>query len=451
VNAPNEGLRKDRLSDTPDGLRFVRELESRRFVRFGGIAIAIGLAVFVIWAAIAPLDEGVPSSAVVTVSSKRKTIQHSHGGIVEQILVKDGDEVRADQVLMKLNEVQARSQLEVAQSQYLIALAVESRLSAERDGQPALRFPALLVKSAADIRAKEAMALQTRLFSSRRGALQSELGALRESFAGLEEQILGTAALEASKKIQTDLISRELNSIRGLVEEGHVPRTKMYELERSEASLSGSRSEDLATIAKARNGIAEIKLKIVQRQHEYQKEVETQLTEVQKDTTSLRDKIVALEDELARTVVKAPTDGYVVALQVHTLGGVVQAGAALMDIVPKGETLVLEAQIASNLIDKVRPGLPATIRFSALRQSITPLAEGKVVTVAADRQVDQKTNFSYYPAIISIDADSLNRLGDHLLQPGMSAEVIIKTGERTFFNYLLKPLTDRVATSLKEQ
>lgn len=387
----------------------VVETDPNKSIRFGMWVLLLGFGGFLIWALFAPLDAGVPAPGVVSVESQRKTVQHLTGGIVEKILVKEGDAVKAGQVLVVLNPVQAKAQLGIVRSQYLSARAMESRLLAEYEGKSAIGFHADLMAEKDDPAVAEIMEVQSRLFTTRRLSQQKEVAVLRESAAALETQLEG---------------------MRELAKEGYVPRNKMLDMERS---------------------YAEIRLRILQQEQEYRKQVETQLGDVQKEVAAQHSRLLAVQDELARTEVRAPTEGVVVGLAVHTIGGVITPGGRIMDIIPQGEPLIVEAQVSPHLIDRVKPGLEAELRFTAFNQSSTPVINGTVSTVSADSLTDPATHQSYYSARITVSQKELQRLGANQIQPGMPVEVIMKTGSRTLMNYLLKPLVDRFAISLKER
>ena len=260
-------------------------------------------------------------------ASNRKTIQHLTGGIVDAIEVKEGQAVKKDQVLVRLNPTTANAQLGIVQSQYLSAQATTDRLTAERDGKSEITFsPALTEKFASDSRAKEAMALQTQLFTSRRAALQAELGMLRENSQGTQEQLKGLESLKQSREQQLSFVNEELKGVRDMAAQGYVPRNRMLQLERTVSEISGQLAENIANIGRTKNALSELKLRMLQRQKEYQKEVETQLTELQKETRAQADRLAALEYEMANTQIKSPIDGVVVGINVHTVGGVIQPG-----------------------------------------------------------------------------------------------------------------------------
>lgn len=430
------------------------QTDERPIIRFGLLTLSIGFGGFLLWAALAPLDEGVPGTGVVSVDTKRKTIQHLRGGIVEALEVREGDRVKVGDVLLRLNDTEVRAQLDIAQGQYWTVKAVESRLLAERDQRSQVSFPVDMIEAAKkDPRAAEAMRVQGQLFSARRAALISELGTMDESINGLNEQIRGLQSVEVGKKTQIALLEKEAASLRGLVEEGFVPRNKLYELERTLADISGTRGSDLASIARAQAGINEMKLRKLQRQQDFRKEIEIQMTDTQREVGTQSDRLLALKEEFERTVIKAPTDGYVVGLEAHTVGGVIRPGDRIMDIVPEGDVLIVEAQLPVNLIDKVHAGQLANMHLQIiLGGGVQPSIEGKVVKVSADRLTDQRTGAPYYLARIQITEKGEAELHKYKITPqaGMQADVVIITGERTVLQYLLRPLFARLSSGMKE-
>ncbi|CUA83308.1 type I secretion membrane fusion protein, HlyD family [Gulbenkiania indica] len=427
------------------------DTDDKSISRWGMRVLLVGFGGFVLWAALAPLDEGVTANGTVIVASNRQTVQHLTGGIVDSILVEEGQPVKKGQPLVRLNDTQARAQLGMTLTQYISAKAVEDRLISERDNRPAVTFSPDLEKLAEDPRVREAKALQTQLFNTRRAALQSELGILRENLQGLSAQLSGYQALRESRQAQSRWITEELKGVRDLAQEGYVPKNRLYQLERSAAEANGALADTIANIGRTQNGISEVKMRLVARQQEYQKEVESQLTDIQKEATALADKLNALRYETSNTVIRAPMDGYVVGLKVHTVGGVVQGGQPLMDVVPHNEPLIIEAMVDPSMSAKVKPGMPVDITFPALNQHTTPVIPGEVQTFSADRLVDQKTGAPYFLAQVKVTSEGMKLIGKQQIRPGMPAAVVMKAGERTFLEYLLKPLKDRMALSFKEE
>ncbi|MEN9984988.1 MAG: hypothetical protein RI925_490 [Pseudomonadota bacterium] len=428
------------------------DVDAHSPARWGMMVLGIGFGGFLLWAAFAPLDAGVSSQGTVKVASNRKTIQHLTGGIVDAIEVKEGQAVKKNQVLVRLNPTNANAQLGIVQAQYLSAQSSADRLAAERDGKPTITFSSMLTeKFAGDSRAKEAMALQTQLFTSRRAALQAELGMLRENSQGTQEQLKGLESLKQSREQQLAFVNEELKGVRDMAAQGYVPRNRMLQLERTVSEISGQLAETIANIGRTKNALSELKLRMLQREKEYQKEVETQLNEVQKEARAQADRLAALEYEMANTQIKSPIDGVVVGINMHTVGGVIQPGFHIMDVVPQNEPMIVETKVATNLIDKVHPGLPVDLSFPAFSHAHTPNVPGVVDTVGADVLTDEVTRMPYYSVQVKVTADGMKTLGSLQIRPGMPAAVVVKTGERTMLNYLVKPMIDRVSGAFKEE
>ncbi|MDM7322816.1 MAG: HlyD family type I secretion periplasmic adaptor subunit [Gammaproteobacteria bacterium] len=418
-------------------------------IRTGMLIILIGFVGFLLWAVLAPLDAGVTASGRVEVESKRKTVQHLSGGIVEEILVRDGDHVKKGDILIRLNRTQLEAQRLITLNQLISIKAIEARLLAERIGStPSFDTP--LLADRANPFVLEAIETQSALFNTRKKALESEISILNSNIKGLHQQIEGLQALERGKAEQMRLLKEELDSLRTLFEKGYVPRNRIFELERSVAEISAQRSGDIANIGRAQATLNEIQLKKHQIEQEFRKDVENQLTNVQKEAATLAERLAALDDELSRVEIRSPDDGIVVGLKIHTVGGIIRAGEPILDLVPEHDTLIIEARIQPHLIEKVAPGLVALVRFVAL-DPINPVVEGKVISVSADILTDAQTGLPYYAARIALSPEQLSRLKYDRITPGMPVDVVIKIGERSLLEYLLKPIANHVFMALKER
>jgi len=419
--------------------------------RLGWLIVLFGVGGFILWAMFAPLDQGVPVSGTVMVDSNRKAVQHQSGGTVDEILVKDGDVVKAGQVLVRMNEVQARSLAEMTRVQYFTARAAEARLVAERDGKKVVSFPPELESAKNDPRVANNISLQGQLFSSRQSAIQNELAAVDESIAGLRSQVKGLEESRDSKKIQLQFLKEQLEGMRDLAKDGYIARNRLLDVERTYAQVNGAISEDIGNIGRAQRQISELTLRRIQRQQEYQKEVRTQLSEVQKEAEALVNRLKGQDFELDNVQVKAPVDGIVVSMNIFTKGGVIGPGFRMMDIVPSDDALIVEGQVPINLIDKVHADLPVDLIFSAFNQNKTPHVPGVVTQISADRYVDERSGFPYYKMKAKVTPEGKKIIKDLQVRPGMPVEVFVKTGERTMMSYLFKPVFDRAKTSLTEE
>lgn len=422
------------------------------YSRAGWLIVLIGVLGFILWASFAPLDKGVPMPGTVTKEGNRKSVQHLSGGTVQEILVKDGDVVKAGQVLVRINSVSAKSQLETTRAQYFTARLAEARLTAERNGAKTVTFPVVLQEFKDDPRVVEGFALQQQLFNSRRLSLESELGGIDENIAGLKLQIVGMQEARESKKAQLSIIKEQLDNIRELAKDGYVARSKQFDTERLYAQLNGDISQDIGNIGRGQRQITELQLRRMQRMQDYQKEVRTQLSDVQKEAEALAGRMSSQNYDLAQTEVRAPVDGTVVAQAVFTTGGVVGAGQKLMEVVPSGDALVVEGQLPVNLIDRVRDGMPVELMFSAFNVNRTPHIPGVVIQVSADRTVDERSGTPYYKVRARVTPEGAKLIAQKKMdvQPGMPVEMFVKTGERTMMSYLLKPVFDRAKTSMTE-
>lgn len=420
-------------------------------VKQGSWLLLGGFTVFLLWGIFAPLDEGIPANGMVMVDTKRKTVQHLTGGLIEKVLVREGQLVNVGDVLIKLDEAQARAEFESARQRYLSLRANEDRLLAEQAAQTKISFHPDVMAEKDNPLINQHMQTQGQILTSRRLALRSELGSIDEAIQSQLEAARGFTAQLQSRKEQMAYLHEERAGLRDLVKEGYAPRNKLLELERLASELEATTSELQANLAKAKRSAAELSLRKLQREQEFRKEVDTQLGEVRREVSADEERYKATRDALARTEIKAPVSGAVIGIATQTVGGVVAPGTRIMDIVPTDEALMLEAQVSPHLIDRVRIGQLANIRFSNF--SLTPqlVVEGSLVSISADLLTDPVTNAGYYLARIAVTANGLKALEGHRLQPGMPAEIVIKTGERTLLTYLLHPLTRRLAQSMKEE
>jgi protease secretion system membrane fusion protein len=426
------------------------DMNDARPRRWGWWLLVIGFGGFMSWALIAPLDAGVSALGTVVVTDNRKSVQPLVGGKIVAILAKDGDEVKEGQVLVRLDDTQSRSQLDITKGQWLTSLATEARLAAERAGWAAPKFPAELTTAKEDPRAVAALTLQGQLFATRRLALAGELAAMKENMQGLELQARGAEASRQAKEDQLRLLREQLKNQRDLADEGFMPRNRVLEQERAVAAMAGAIAEDTGSIGRNRQAIAEVKTRMVTREQEFRKEVEAQLADTQRDGSSLRSRLEALQFDVANTEIKSPANGLVMGRAVHTVGGVVAAGTPMMEVVPRNEALRIDAQIPPYLIDKVRAGLPVDILFTAFNQNSTPKVSGTVLHVSADVLYEQKQNVPYFKATVEVTPEGMVKLKANEVRAGMPVEVFVRTGERTAMNYFTRPLLDRLNRALNE-
>ncbi len=422
-----------------------------KYTRLGWWIVLGGLGSFLLWASFAPLDKGVPLTGTVAVATSKKAIQHETGGTVETISVKEGDVVKAGDVLVRMNNVQVGADAETARVQYIAARTMQARLEAERDGKPGIALPVEFAGAQGDPRILENIELQKQIYFSRRSAIYSELSAMDENIGGLAAQIQGLEDSVASKREQKNLITEQLNGMRDLAKEGYMANNRVLETEQSLAGINANIAADIGNIGRSRRQISELRLQKIQRKQEYQKEVRTQLSEAQKQADALSNQLKGLDRHVRNIDVTAPVAGTVVGLSVFTKGAVVAPGFKLMDIVPKEDSLVVEGQLPVHLVDKVYADLPVNLMFTAFNQNKTPRVPGVVVNVSADRFIDEHTGQSYYKVVTKVAPEGIKMLSNLKIRPGMPVDMFVKTGERTMMNYLLKPIFDHLKLSMSEE
>jgi epimerase transport system membrane fusion protein len=430
-----------------------RFADDRPIRNLGYLIVILVFVFFGGWSFLAPLGSAALAPGSVTVEMYRKTVQHLEGGIVKAIHVRDGDTISKGQVLIELEDTSSRAQLETLRGQLYSALAREARLIAERDGKSTVTYPGDLINAGStDPRAQENIRVQNQSFSVRKRSRAGEIGILKEQRQQLQAKIEGIKAQRTSRSNLSDSLNKELLDFRAMLKEGYVEKQKVSELERRLAQSEGDRGDFIANISSAQTQISEIELKILQIDKDFQREVIEELSKVQSDLSELHEKTQWLDDTVTRTVITAPESGMVLGLTVHTLGAVIAPGGRLLDIVPQQEKLIIEAQVSPGDIDKVHSGQICEIRFSAFKAAKTPKVSGRLTTLSADRLTDEQNRTGYYLARVEVDKDGLEELHQRglILLPGMPAEVLINTGDRTFFQYLIQPLSNIFARSLIE-
>jgi len=420
--------------------------------RIGLWALGIGFGGFLLWATLAPLDEGVPSQGYVAIDTKRKAVQHLSGGIVKQVLVGEGELVKEGQLLIKLDEAAARANYESVRQRYLGLRAMQGRLQAEQAGLTTISFhPDLQAAAAKDPLIAQQMRNQEQLLQSRQGGLRAELQSIEESIQGQQGLVQSYDSMLASRRNQLALLNEELGHTREVVKEGYVPRNRQLELERQISETASAIAELQGNTIRAQRSIGEMRQRAIARQQDYRKEVETQQAEVTREVQGDTEKVLSLQDDLARTDIRSPAAGQVVALAAQTVGGVISPGQKLMDIVPAHEPMLLETRVQPNLIDRVRAGMPVDVRFASFAHSPQLVVQGKLVSVSGDLLTDPQSGVAYYLARVAVTPEGIHKLGQHQMQPGMPVEVVFRTGERSLLTYLLHPLSKRIAASMNEE
>jgi len=423
--------------------------DARPWIIFGACCIVLIFVGFGGWAATANLSSAVIAQGAMTVDGKRKLIQHLEGGIVEALMVRDGDVVEAGDALIMLDPIRPRSMLAIISSALLKELANEARLIAERDGSETVSFA-----PAAEINSQEVQALtisQNAIFEARRTSLRGEVAILEQRIAQLGDETKGLTAQRESKQRQMEFIAEELQGLRQLMALGQTTKPRILQLERSAAALQGEEGELLSSIARTQKTVGETKLQIIQRRQDFQKSVTEELEAVQSRLRDLQERAVAARDVLRRINITAPVGGTVVNMAAHSVGAVIKPGETVLEIVPGRDNLVVEVQIRPQDIDIVTLDQAAAIRLLAFKQRTTPLLHGKVIYVSADSLENPTTRQQYYTARIAVPDEEIARLGKLKMQPGMQAEVMIQTGDRTAFQYLVQPMVDSVNRAWREE
>ncbi len=423
----------------------------RAWIMAGMLTIVIAFGGFGAWAALASLDSAAIAPGVVVVESNRKSIQHLEGGLVKEILVRNGDLVARGEVLVRLENTRAKAMYDIVRGELDAARAEEARLIAERDGREEIAFSDETLARAHVPTVHKALQGQRHLFTARRASVQGQVAILEQSIAQFREEIAGLKSEQVAREQQLEILKDEVRGLRKLLEQGSVPRNEVLAYERKIAELGGEKGRFMANVARAEQHIGEAKLRIGQLEKSVREEVVAKLREVQERIFGLEERLVAAEDVLGRTEIRAPTAGVVMGIRVHTTGGVVAPAQEILQVVPVGDRLVIEAQINPIDIDNVTVGQKASVRLTAFKLRSTPIIVGTLVNISADRLVDEHSGTPYYLARIEVSNDELETLGDIALQPGMPVEALIKTGTRTALEYMLSPLTDNMARAFKEK
>jgi len=424
----------------------------RRHARAGLAVVVLMFGGVLVWAATADLSGAVVASGFVTVESNVKKVQHPTGGVVGELLVREGQEVAAGQIVLRLDETATRAGLRILSNQLRQLEGRRARLEAERGEGLDLAFPpSLLAAAATDAEAARVVQGERAVFETRRNARNGQKSQLRERISQLAREIEGLSAQLEAKEKELALIRIELKGVEDLYRKNLLPITRFTLMQREETRLLGERGELISRIAASRGRISETELQILNLDQDMRSEVARDLREAEGRIAETAERLVAAEDQLRRVELRAPVAGSVNQLAVHTVGGVVQAGELLMTIVPRDEPLTVEARVSPLDIEPVRKGSAATVRLTALNQRTTPELEGVVDNVSGDLVRDQATQSAYYAVRITLPPSELAKLGASKLIPGMPAESFIRTDPRTVFDYLVRPLRDNLARAFRER
>jgi len=423
----------------------------RRHILVGSILVAALIFGLGGWAATAQISGALIAPGSLVVDSNVKKVQHPTGGVVGEIFARDGDHVKAGDILVRLDVTVTRANLAIVTKGLTELYARKARLAAERDGADSVAVPRELADNLDDLGVKEAMASERRLFDLRRQARLGQKDQLQQRVGQLNEQISGLAAQQDAKDKETALINQELAGVRDLWAKNLVQLNRLTSLERDAAKIEGEHGQLIAAAAEAKGKISETQLQIIQIDQDLSSDVAKELRETDSKIGEYVERKVTAEDQLKRTDIRAPQDGIVFQSTANTVGGVVTAGDPVMLIVPESDNLLVEVKVDPKDIDQVQFDQPVVLRFSAFNARTTPELNGKVVRIAADTTTDQRTGQSYYLVRISMTVDEIKRLGDVKLTPGMPVEAFIQTGERTMLSYLVKPLHDQLMRSFREK
>lgn len=440
-------------SVTP-GYRAHGDVPDRPSIRgsvMAGLAIIIGgLGGFTIWASSVPISSAAVAPATVAVDSNRKVVQHLEGGAIAELLVREGDHVAAGQVLMRLDDLEARALHDLLESQYVALAAQEARLSAVREGLDALSFPDSLQRLRERPEMGELLSAQERIFASAREALDGQIEVLNQRIAQSEASIAAFEAQREAGSEQLALIEQELTDVRGLVKQGLARKPRQLALEREAARLKGLQGDYQNRMAQARETIAQTRLEILNLRQARVEQANTELGDVEARRAQTGERLAEARAKLGRRDLAAPESGTVLNLRYHTLGGVVAPGGEILDLVPDDDRLIVEAKIRPTDIDVVSAGLPAQVALTAYKSRTTPRLDGRVTQVSADALQDERTGQYHFNARIEIDQAELERVEGVELSPGMPVEAFINTGERTLAAYLMQPLADSFHRAFRE-
>ena len=426
-------------------------LESIRRYTIAGIVVVLILTCGVgVWAAATEISGALIAPGTIVVESNVKKVQHPTGGVVGQLLVRDGDRVKAGDLLVRLDDTIMRANLAIVTKALTELYARKARLEAERDGAETVKFPDDLMQQSDVPEIAQVLMGERKLFELRRSARAGQKAQLQERINQSGEETTGLSAQKVAKEKEITLIEHELAGVRDLFNKNLVPMTRLTSLERDATRIDGERGQLIATIAQAKGKIAELRLQIIQIDQDLSSEVAKEMREIDAKIGEFVERKVSAMDQLKRTDIRSPQDGTVFQSTVHTVGGVMPAGEPIMLIVPEADKLTIEARVNPQDIDKVQLGQIAALRFSAFNVRTTPEIFGTVSRVSADTTTDQRTNQSYYTIRIAMPPEQVTRLGDVKLVPGMPVEAFVKTGERTVISYLMKPLSDQINRAFRE-
>jgi HlyD family type I secretion membrane fusion protein len=415
----------------------------------GYVVITATFVVLGGWSAVAKLDSAITAQGVVSSETNRKTVQHLEGGIVREILVREGQHVEAGQVLFRLDLTQPKAGYELQRNQLDSAVAQDARLTAERDGAEEISFPAELLDRKDEPNVKRAISDQVAQFQERSGSLKGQTQILEAKIEQYNSEIEGLRQERAGTTNQLKFVNEELVDVHYLFERQLTQKSRLMALEREKSRLEGVIGRSTADEAKAQNGIGEARLQMRQLRQKFQEDVATSMQDTRQKVNDLREKTRVAQDVLSRVDIASPSTGVVQNLRVFTTGGVVKPGEPMVDVVPERDALIVQAHVQTQDTENLRPGMDAEIRFSSFHTRILPIIMGRVESISRDRLMDEQTKQPYFLA--QIVADDIPGPIKERLSAGMPADIIFPTGERTILDYLVRPLKDRMRGVMRER
>ncbi len=429
------------------------ETSDRRFVLIGYFAVVIMFGGFFLWAALAPLDGGSIAPGSVVVESSRKTVQHLEGGMISEVLVREGERVERGQPLALFDTTKIQANASVLTIQYINVLTRLSRLRALRADASAIEWlaPEVQLSETHQEALRSARADQNAVFERQREELAGRVTVLRERRAQVSERLSGLRQALPERQSMVASYERELESVRELVASGFATEQRLNEVQRALSDMRANLSNQTSQIESLQSQVLEIEGEMMAVQSQFDTRIEEQFAEARAQFSDVGERLRVAQDQLNRAVVRAPDSGVVLEIFNKTPGAVVRGGEPIMELVPTGERLRIEAKVPPKDIDRINIGLEAEVRFSAFNARTTPKIFGQVVNISADRIVDRMDPAGHYLAKIEINDGELEKLGERTLLPGMPASVVIKTGERTMLRYLSKPITDAMSSALLEE
>lgn len=420
------------------------------WIRLGN-RILIGLGLVVLAFSLISISGAVVATGVVNVETNYKSVQHLDGGIVSKILVRNGDRVAEGDVLLRLDDTLAKANLGVTIAKMNDFLVQQARLEAERDRSNKMTLPKQILDAAKDPSLAKIIRAQRTLFEARTAAHRGEIEVLHQRIEQSANELTGARKTLDARRREADLSAAELAAVKPLYDRGFANQQRIMPIQRENARLDGELGRLTADISRIESAVAEARLRLTQSDKEYTQNVVDELRKVEISLAEVTEQRTALEDKLRRIDIRAPRAGRVHAISAHTEGGVVQAGAQIMQIIPEGERLIVDAQINPQDIDKVHKEQPAYVRFPAFNAKSTPRLVGKVINLSAAQMIEQQTNRSYFSAQIELSVAELAKIPKgHGLTPGMPAEVYIETGDRSIMSYFVKPLMDAMSRTFRE-